>query len=132
VALGPVFSEYFGFPCQSSFHQLLHNHHHRSSGAGTNRPTVADVLSGISLTPPRETKLLIITNCTRKWQKLTNSGRYLCFSLYCNINFCQKHRLLFETVVPVFFQPYSLCIQWSHDARVSLKRHIVQKWINGK
>jgi hypothetical protein len=24
-----------GFPCQSSFHQLLHNHHHRSSGAGT-------------------------------------------------------------------------------------------------
>jgi hypothetical protein len=25
---GVVFSEYFGFPCQSSFHQLLHNHHH--------------------------------------------------------------------------------------------------------
>jgi hypothetical protein len=23
VALGLVFSEYFGFPCQSSFHQLL-------------------------------------------------------------------------------------------------------------
>jgi hypothetical protein len=23
VALGQVFSEYFGFPCQSSFHQLL-------------------------------------------------------------------------------------------------------------
>jgi hypothetical protein len=35
VALGQVFSEHFGFPCQSSFHQLLHNHHHRSSGAGT-------------------------------------------------------------------------------------------------
>jgi hypothetical protein len=35
VALGQVFSEYFGFPCQSSFHQLLHNHHHLSSGAGT-------------------------------------------------------------------------------------------------
>jgi hypothetical protein len=34
VALGQVFSEYFGFPCQSSFHQLLHNHHHLSSGAG--------------------------------------------------------------------------------------------------
>jgi hypothetical protein len=28
VALGQVFSEYFGFSCQSSFHQLLHNHHH--------------------------------------------------------------------------------------------------------
>jgi hypothetical protein len=28
VALGQVFSNYFGFPCQSSFHQLLHNQHH--------------------------------------------------------------------------------------------------------
>jgi hypothetical protein len=37
VALGQVFSEYFGFPCQSSLHRLLHNHHHhhRSSGART-------------------------------------------------------------------------------------------------
>jgi hypothetical protein len=35
VAPGHVFSEYFGFPCQSSFHQLLHNHTHLSSGAGT-------------------------------------------------------------------------------------------------
>jgi hypothetical protein len=25
---GQVFSEYFGFPCQSSFHQLLHRHNH--------------------------------------------------------------------------------------------------------
>jgi hypothetical protein len=24
VALGQVFSKYFGFPCQSSFHQFLH------------------------------------------------------------------------------------------------------------
>jgi hypothetical protein len=31
VALGQVSSEYFGFPCQSSFH----NHPHLSSGAGT-------------------------------------------------------------------------------------------------
>jgi hypothetical protein len=35
VALGQVFSECFGFPCQSLFHQLLHNHPHLSSGAGT-------------------------------------------------------------------------------------------------
>jgi hypothetical protein len=35
VALGQVFSEYFDFPCQSSFHQLFHNHPHLSSGAGT-------------------------------------------------------------------------------------------------
>jgi hypothetical protein len=26
VALGQVFSKYFGFPCISSFHQFLHNH----------------------------------------------------------------------------------------------------------
>jgi hypothetical protein len=35
VALGQVFSEHFGFPCQPSFHQLLHNQPHLSSGAGT-------------------------------------------------------------------------------------------------
>jgi hypothetical protein len=26
AALGQVFSEYFGFPCQSSFHQFLYHH----------------------------------------------------------------------------------------------------------
>jgi hypothetical protein len=35
VALGQVFSEYFDFPCQSSFQQLLHSHPHLSSEAGT-------------------------------------------------------------------------------------------------
>jgi hypothetical protein len=29
AALGQVFSEYFGFPCQSSFLQFLHHHNHR-------------------------------------------------------------------------------------------------------
>jgi hypothetical protein len=28
VALGQVFSEYFGFPCQSSFHQFLFHRNH--------------------------------------------------------------------------------------------------------
>jgi hypothetical protein len=28
AALGQIFSEYFGFPCQSSFHQFLHHHNH--------------------------------------------------------------------------------------------------------
>jgi hypothetical protein len=28
VALGQVFPEYFGFPCQSSFHQSLHFQNH--------------------------------------------------------------------------------------------------------
>jgi hypothetical protein len=35
VALGQVFSEYFGFPYQSSFHQFLHNHPQLSPEAGT-------------------------------------------------------------------------------------------------
>jgi hypothetical protein len=34
VALGQVLSEYFDFPCQSSFHQFLHNYHHLSSIIG--------------------------------------------------------------------------------------------------
>jgi hypothetical protein len=28
VALGQVFSEYFGFPCQSLFHKIFHPHNH--------------------------------------------------------------------------------------------------------
>jgi hypothetical protein len=28
VTMGQVSSEYFGFPCQSSFHQFLHPHNH--------------------------------------------------------------------------------------------------------
>jgi hypothetical protein len=48
VALGHVSSEYFGFPCQSSFHQTLHTH--LSSGAGTTGQLLADEPSGLSLT----------------------------------------------------------------------------------
>jgi hypothetical protein len=56
VELGLVSSESFGFPCQFSFHLLLHTHH-LLSGAGTIGQLVAAVLSGLSLTPPQETKL---------------------------------------------------------------------------
>jgi hypothetical protein len=55
VALGQVFSEYFGFPCQFSFHRLLHTHHLLSE-AGKIDQLVADVLSGLSLNPFQETK----------------------------------------------------------------------------
>jgi hypothetical protein len=55
VALGQVYLEYFGFPCQFLFHRLLHIHDHLSSGAGTIGQLVADVPSGLSLTPPQET-----------------------------------------------------------------------------
>jgi hypothetical protein len=42
LALGQVFSEYFGFPCQFAFHRLLHRHHHHLSfWAGTIGQTVA-------------------------------------------------------------------------------------------
>jgi hypothetical protein len=34
VALGHVFSEYFGFPCQPSFNQILHHHHHYHNHPG--------------------------------------------------------------------------------------------------
>jgi hypothetical protein len=50
MAPGQVFSKYFGFPCQFSFHQLLHTHH-LPSEAGTIGQLVADVPSGLSLTP---------------------------------------------------------------------------------
>jgi hypothetical protein len=53
VALGQVFSEYFGFPYQFSFHRLLHIHH-LSSGAGTISQLVADVPSGLSLSPQKK------------------------------------------------------------------------------
>jgi hypothetical protein len=42
VALGQVFSEYFNFPCQFSFHRLPHPHY-LLSGAGT----VGWIMAGI-------------------------------------------------------------------------------------
>jgi hypothetical protein len=55
VELGQVSSEYFGFPYQFSFHRLLQTNH-LSFGAGTIGQLVTDVPSGLSLTPPQETK----------------------------------------------------------------------------
>jgi hypothetical protein len=58
VARVQVFSEDFRFSCQFSFHRILHNHHHLSSGAGTIGQIVADVPSGLRLTPHQETKII--------------------------------------------------------------------------
>jgi hypothetical protein len=55
VPLGQIFSEYFGLPCHFSFHPLLHTHY-LSSGAGTIGQSVANIPSGLSLTPPQEEK----------------------------------------------------------------------------
>jgi hypothetical protein len=51
VALRYVSSKYFGFPCQFSFHQMLHTH--VSFRAGTTGQFVADIPSGLKsyLTP---------------------------------------------------------------------------------
>jgi hypothetical protein len=55
VGPGQDFSEYFCFPCQFSFHRLLHTYH-LSSRAGTIGQILADVPSGLSLTSPQEIK----------------------------------------------------------------------------
>jgi hypothetical protein len=56
VALAQVFSEYFGFPFQLSFHRLLHINYHLSSVADAMRQLGVDVPSGLSFAPPKETK----------------------------------------------------------------------------
>jgi hypothetical protein len=49
VALGQVFSEYFGSPCKT-FHRLFHtDYHHPWSGSSTVDQIVADVPSGLIL-----------------------------------------------------------------------------------
>jgi hypothetical protein len=57
VALRQVFSEYFNFPYQSSFYQILHTY--ISSGAGAIGQLLADVPSGFSLTPRHKKKINI-------------------------------------------------------------------------
>jgi hypothetical protein len=52
VILGKVYFEYFGFPCQFSFHRLLHTH--LSSAVATIDQIVADIPSGLTLTPLKE------------------------------------------------------------------------------
>jgi hypothetical protein len=54
-AQGHIFSEYFYFPCQFSFHRLLHIHQ-LSSKDGTIGQLVADVPRGLSPIASQETK----------------------------------------------------------------------------
>jgi hypothetical protein len=55
-ALEQVFSEYFGFLCQS-FHRVFYIHYHPSSGAGTLDQIMANVTIELSLNPlPKEKK----------------------------------------------------------------------------
>jgi hypothetical protein len=70
---GQIFSEYFGYPSQFTFHRLFHNDHRRlSSGVGTVGQTVAAVPSGPILNPwamkrkvwKMEQLWLVFTLCT--------------------------------------------------------------------
>jgi hypothetical protein len=65
VALGQVFSDYFGFLCRFSFHQLLHSH--LSSRAGTVGLLGVDVSSALSLTPSHEIKKKIELTRSHHW-----------------------------------------------------------------
>jgi hypothetical protein len=61
--------EYFGFPCQFSFHRLLHTHH-LSSGA------VADVRSGVGLIPPLKKKKKKLAWFTRSLESVVYDLRF--------------------------------------------------------
>jgi hypothetical protein len=54
VALGQVSSEYLGFPCQFSFHRMLHIH--LSLGAGTTGPLLVGVPNDSISRPPTNKK----------------------------------------------------------------------------
>jgi hypothetical protein len=88
VALGQVFSEYFGFPCQS-FHQFLHNHYHYHPGlvqqASSGRSTQ-------SLTPVIK-KIKIRSDCF----VLRYTIHVIVTFLFTDLNngiFCSSHYIL--------------------------------------
>jgi hypothetical protein len=76
VVLGHVFSEYFSFNCQFSLHRLLHTHR-LSSGAGTVGQLVADVSSGLSLTPPQDTVTCTAVSMQRPRDKANEQRPFL-------------------------------------------------------
>jgi hypothetical protein len=82
VALGQVLSEYFGFPCQSSFHQLLHNHPHLSSGVCTIGQKWPQYL--VDLVPPHK----IRKNCLMGILDTGYvHGMYIGFQLACQVKY---------------------------------------------
>jgi hypothetical protein len=67
AALGQVYSESFGFPCQFSVYQMLHTR--LSSAAGTICQLVADIPNGLSLTPPQGTMLNNYHWISMEWEE---------------------------------------------------------------
>jgi hypothetical protein len=68
LVLGQVFSEYFGFTCQS-FHRLLHTHLHQSSEADAIGQILTDVPNKIRVTSPYETEKIKIKTEILRFQK---------------------------------------------------------------
>jgi hypothetical protein len=67
-------SEYFGFPCQSSFHQLLHNHPHLSSGACTIGQKWPQYL--VDVVPPHKKKKNYIGKTSRPSEICIKEHKY--------------------------------------------------------
>jgi hypothetical protein len=148
VVLGQVFSEYFCFPCQFSFHPLLHTH--LSSGAATEGKIVADVPSGLSLTPPQETKQAVTTICSTgsDAQNSIHFANYYMGVLRFSMNGCSPHsfgRFTFVTATRCVLydlgagscehgdEPSSSIIWWesaSSTATVSCSRMALLQGVN--
>jgi hypothetical protein len=123
VALEQVFSEYFGFPCQFSFHRLRHTHH-PSSEAGTIGQLVADVPSEPSLTPLQATKketmnsmietlagrMIIVTEVCRVFWGGQSFRRLLAFYLKTDRDrfFTDCTNSMFISSYPFSWTPYKI------------------------
>jgi hypothetical protein len=94
------------FPCQFSFHRLLHTHH-LSSRAGTIGQLVTDVPSGLSLTPSQETK------------KKKN-----------NIELCNLKRWVVSFKYHRFIPVYTAPSTPKREARVGPKARLTGKMLN--
>jgi hypothetical protein len=92
VARGHIFPKYFDFPCQFSFHRLLHIHH-LSFGTGTIGQTAADIPSELSLTTPTPRSLKKELNSVQQnnppESNILSAGqeisRLCCFRPKCNL-----------------------------------------------
>jgi hypothetical protein len=89
---GRFFSEYFCFPCQFSFHGLLHIH--LSPGADTTGQLVANTPGGLSLNPPHE----IIKKKTQ-WSFRLSGIHFLLYSNYSFVKQWGKKDSVFQKVI---------------------------------
>jgi hypothetical protein len=95
--------EYFGFPCQSSFHQLLHNHHHLSSRGLYNRPVVAAVNQETQSHPTKDNNNNLVTRCSPVLHRR--------FGWKFRDMLCQQQRFMFVAYVLRFL----VCLLFYHE-----------------